>query len=64
MESKLGCIARLSEQKGLTYLIDAMSLISKENIHLFIVGDGELRTELENKVKDLNLEEKVIFFGL
>lgn len=60
---KLGCIARLSEQKGLTYLIDAMSLISKENIHLFIVGDGELRTELENKVKDLNLEEKVIFLG-
>ncbi len=40
----------------MTYLIDAMSLISKENIHLFIVGDGELRTELENKV--YNSKEK------
>ena len=60
---KLGCIARLSEQKGLTYLIDAISLISDENLRLFIVGDGELRAELENKVKELNLEDKVSFLG-
>ena len=60
---KLGCIARLSEQKGLTYLLDAISLISDENLRLFIVGDGELRAELENKVKELNLEDKVTFLG-
>ena len=45
---KLGCIARLSEQKGLTYLLDAMSLLTVKDIRLFIVGDGELRNELEN----------------
>ena len=61
--TKLGCIARLSEQKGLTYLLDAISLISDENLRLFIVGDGELRAELENKVKELNLEDKVSFLG-
>ena len=60
---KLGCIARLSEQKGLTYLLDAISLISDENLRLFIVGDGELRAELENKVKELNLEDKITFLG-
>ncbi|HGJ8084699.1 TPA: glycosyltransferase family 4 protein [Streptococcus pneumoniae] len=60
---KLGCIARLSEQKGLTYLIDAMSLVKHRNITLFIVGDGELRDELENKVKQLNLQKSVIFLG-
>lgn len=60
---KLGCVARLSEQKGLTYLIDAISLISDENLHLFIVGDGDLRSELGNKVKELNLQDKITFLG-
>ena len=60
---KLGCIARLSEQKGLTYLLDAMSLLTIKDIRLFIVGEGELREELENKVKELNLQDSVIFLG-
>ena len=60
---KLGCIARLSEQKGLTYLLDAMSLLTIKDIRLFIVGEGELRNELENKVKELDLQDSVIFLG-
>ena len=60
---KLGCIARLSEQKGLTYLIEAMSLLTVKDIRLFIVGDGELRNELENKVKELDLQDSVTFLG-
>lgn len=60
---KLGCIARLSEQKGLTYLLDAMSLLTIKDIRLFIVGDGELRNELENKVKELHLQDSVTFLG-
>ena len=60
---KLGCIARLSEQKGLTYLLDAMSLLAVKDIRLFIVGDGELRNELENKVEELDLQDSVIFLG-
>ena len=60
---KIGCIARLSEQKGLIYLIEAMSLLTVKDIRLFIVGDGELRNELENKVKELHLQDSVIFLG-
>ena len=60
---KLGCIARLSEQKGLIYLIEAMSLLTVKDIRLFIVGDGELRNELENKVKELHLQDSVTFLG-
>ena len=60
---KLGCIARLSEQKGLTYLLDAMSLLTVKDIRLFIIGDGELRNELENKVKKLDLQDSVTFLG-
>ena len=33
-EIKIGFIGRLSEQKGLSYLIDAIKLIEKENIHI------------------------------
>ena len=61
--TKLGCIARLSEQKGLIYLIEAMPLLTVKNIRLFIVGDGELRNELENKVKELHLQDSVTFLG-
>lgn len=60
---KIGCIARLSEQKGLIYLIEAMSLLTVKDIRLFIVGEGELREELENKVKELDLQDSVIFLG-
>lgn len=60
---KLGCVARLSEQKGLTYLLDAMSLLTIKDIRLFIVGEGELREELENKVKELDLQDSVTFLG-
>jgi len=51
------------EQKGLTYLLDAMSLLTVKDIRLFIVGDGELRNELENKVKELHLQDSVTFLG-
>ena len=60
---KIGCIARLSEQKGLIYLIEAMSLLTVKDIRLFIVGDGELKNELENKVEELHLQDSVTFLG-
>ena len=60
---KIGCIARLSEQKGLTYLLDAMSLVNQHDLTLFLVGDGELRDDLMVQVKNLHLQEKVRFLG-
>ena len=60
---KIGCIARLSEQKGLSYLIQAMSLVTNPSVSLFIVGDGELRNDLINQTKELNLEERIHFLG-
>lgn len=60
---RIGCIARLSEQKGLSYLIQAMSLVINPNVSLFLVGDGELRNDLMNQTKELNLEERIHFLG-
>lgn len=60
---KIGCIARLSEQKGLTYLIEAMSLVTNPSVFLFIVGDGELKNVLIDQTKKLGLEERIHFLG-
>ena len=60
---KIGCIARLSEQKGLPYLIQAMSLVTNPSVSLFIVGDGELKNDLINQTKELDLEDRIHFLG-
>ena len=60
---KIGCIARLSEQKGLPYLIQAMSLVTNPSVSLFLVGDGELKNDLINQTKKLGLEERIHFLG-
>lgn len=60
---KIGCIARLSEQKGLPYLIQAMSLVANPSVSLFLVGDGELKNDLINQTKGLDLEERIHFLG-
>ena len=60
---KIGCIARLSEQKGLTYLIEAMSLVTNPSVSLFIIGDGELKNDFIDQTKKLGLEERIHFLG-
>ncbi len=58
-------IARLEPQKGHRYLIEAMPLIIKKYpaFILNIVGAGSLENELKNRVKELNLQDYVIFWG-
>lgn len=51
----------LNKDRGLEELIEAF--VSLENIHLWLVGDGDLLNQLKNKVKELNLEDKVTFLG-
>ncbi len=59
------CLARLSEQKGIKYLIDAMNIVKNEisDIRLFLIGDGEERKQLEELVSQLELNETIIFLG-
>ena len=62
---KIAYIGRLSKEKGVDLLIEAMPIILKniQNICLIIVGEGPLEGELKNKVKELNIEKKVFFLG-
>jgi phosphatidyl-myo-inositol dimannoside synthase len=45
----LACVARLDEVKGITYLVDAVARL--EGVALAVVGDGELRGELEQQAR-------------
>jgi glycosyltransferase involved in cell wall biosynthesis len=57
-------VGRLIEQKGLTYLINALSLLPTEIVfELAVIGDGELKKQLEAQVKALNLTREIIFVG-
>jgi glycosyltransferase involved in cell wall biosynthesis len=59
------CVARLSEQKALNILIDAMGKVAGADSHCkcIIVGEGPLRAELEAQVLALGLANLVFFTG-
>lgn len=61
----LGHIGQMWYVKNHSFLIDVFNEYQKinSNSKLMLVSDGPLRNELENKVKALNLENKVIFTG-
>jgi len=59
----IGSIGRLTKQKGFEYLIEAVAKLSGRNIECLIAGDGELKTQLQEKVKKFNLENKIKFLG-
>lgn len=58
-------VGRLTEKKGVQYLIDAMALVRVEipEAKLLIVGHGELEQKLKKQVEDLGLHEVVLFTG-
>ncbi len=59
-----GIIARLTEQKAHRVLFDAMAQTPElSNVHLLVVGDGELRDELKQRVQALGLAPRVHFVG-
>ncbi|WP_307038242.1 glycosyltransferase [Arthrobacter sp. B3I4] len=56
---------RLAEEKHIDVLIDAVSKTPEElDIHLEIVGGGEVRPALETQVERLGLPDRVKFLGL
>ena len=60
----LCCVARLSAQKGLPLLIEAASALSRRrSFSLVLVGDGELRAELEAMIGEFGLAETVAITG-
>jgi glycosyltransferase involved in cell wall biosynthesis len=60
-EKKVIAIGRYDYQKGFEYLIDAWEIVHMEHPdwELYIIGDGELRVQLQCRVDDLNLNNCV-----
>lgn len=55
----------MAEQKGITYLLQAMPqvLVSYPDVTLVIVGDGEIKAELQKETIRLGIEQNVHFLG-
>lgn len=58
--------SRVTERKGLKYLIEAVAQLVPRytELRLKVMGDGSARPGLEAVVKEKGLDEKVVFLGL
>jgi glycosyltransferase involved in cell wall biosynthesis len=58
-------VGRFVPYKGYTHLLKAARLVQEAmaNVHWLLVGDGELREELEGECRSLGLEAQVHFVG-
>jgi glycosyltransferase involved in cell wall biosynthesis len=61
----VGTVTHLSEEKGLKYLVEAAAAIPdvQSRYRFVIVGDGDCRSALELRVRELGLERCFLFAG-
>lgn len=59
----IGCIANFYETKGLDILIEALNNIKNIDFKCVIIGDGNLRPELEAQIRRCDLSDRVILVG-
>lgn len=62
----IGNVSRMTSTKNHSFLIDVFYEIKKmdQSAKLFLVGDGPLKEELIEKVKRLEMQDDVVFYGL
>src|SRR5258708_6830687 len=65
-ESLYACVARFAPQKNHALLLKSFAHgpVSDPRAHLVLVGEGDLRVELEEQARKLNVAGKVHFLGL
>jgi glycosyltransferase involved in cell wall biosynthesis len=62
----MGYVGRLSIEKGIHHLIEALSIVrsqSNNSFHLFIIGDGPERSRLQEMSKKYSLNQHITFTG-
>ena len=62
---RLACIGRLSEQKGHLLLLQAANLLAVQGLEfkLVLVGDGPLRSDIEQQILQLGLQNHIEITG-
>ncbi len=62
------CVSRLTQRKGINYLVEAMKILLAKNterkIELWIAGEGDATESLKQLAIDCGVEKQVKFFGL
>lgn len=61
----VGSIGRLMPQKGYSFLLESIPRVCTAipGVEFWIIGDGELRTQLEMHARQLNVADRVQFLG-
>jgi len=61
----VGILDNYHRYKGVDYLIEALFLVSQDcrDIHLDVVGNGDLVTELQQRARHLNVDQYIRFWG-
>jgi len=61
----IGLGVRLTEQKGITYLLRAMPEITRQypDITLVIAGEGDVEKDLRKEAADLGVDKNTLFIG-
>lgn len=61
----IGHVGRFNEPKNHTFIINIFKeLVSiNDNAKLLLVGEGNLKNEIEKKVEDLGLSQYIVFYG-
>lgn len=57
-------VGRLAKEKNVEEILSCQKRVSRYVTTLMIVGDGPYRAEIEEQVKELGLEDSVIFTGM
>lgn len=57
------CVARLSVEKQLHLLVDAISRLPDVSLQAFVVGEGPLRKDLGNLITQKGLQNQIILTG-
>ncbi len=62
----IGAVGRLNRQKNLLFLIEVLEdiLKSREDCRLLLIGDGELRKEIEEVAKEKGIDRKILITGM
>lgn len=58
-----GTIGRIDKNKNYNFLIDLFNNIKDKNSILLIIGTGPDKEQIENKIKELKLDKKVLLLG-
>lgn len=58
-------IGRLNKRKKMDYLLESLSSLKSKGLlyNLVVIGDGEYRKTLENRITDYNLNDQVWMYG-